>query len=178
MAGAGVKRIPGPAANRFKVAMAELAKDKVGKVGWFESARYNDKNATPVAYVASIHEFGTASAGRGRTTIIPPRPFFRPTIAEQGGVNGAWAQVAKVGAQNILKGSMNSKQAMDMLGLKAAGDIAKTISKIQSPPLAAATVANRQRRYSDRKTVGNLTKPLVDTGVMVSTLTHAVEDVK
>ena len=43
------------------------------RVGWFDTARYQD--GTPVAYVAAIQEFGHGA--------IPPRPFMRPTIAQQ-----------------------------------------------------------------------------------------------
>ena len=62
------------------------------------------------------------------------------------------------------------------LGQLAAGDIRKKISEIQQPPLQEATVKARKRRYKDRKTTGNLTKPLVDTAVMVNSVTNTVEN--
>lgn len=45
-----------------------------GKTGWFETARYPD--GTAVAYVATIHEFGTPR--------IPARPFMRPAVDVEG----------------------------------------------------------------------------------------------
>lgn len=162
---AKVRRVPGPAADRFKVAMAELAKDKVAKVGWFESAVY--ENGTPVALVAAVHEFGAPSKN------IPPRPFFRPTIARE---EGAWRDLARRGAKAILNGTTTAQNALEALGGKAAGDVAKTIASITSPPLKPATINAKRRRRADKKTVGGLSKPLVDTGLMISSLTHTVED--
>lgn len=135
------------------------------KVGWLESAQY--PNGTPVAYVAAIQEFGSPAQG------IPPRPFMRPTVEQQ---TAAWNNVAQQGAKAMLAGAMDAGGVMDMIGLKAAGDIAKTISKIQAPPLAPATIKARQRGYADQETVGNLTKPLVHTALMINSLTHIVED--
>ena len=145
--------------------MAELAKDKVGKVGWFESARYED--GTPVAMVAAIHEFGAPGAG------IPPRPFMRPTIAAE---QDNWRALAKQGAMAILKGTHTTAQVMEGIGLQAAGDIARTISQVMEPPLKPATVAAKRRKRANKGVTGNLSKPLVDSGLMISTVTNTVED--
>lgn len=136
-----------------------------GKVGFFESAKYPD--GTPVAYVASIHEFGYSEGG------IPPRPFMRTTANEQG---QNWSEAFGKGAKAIARGTFTAHQVMDAVGQLAAGDIRKKISEIQQPPLQEATVKARKRRYKDRKTTGNLTKPLVDTAVMVNSVTNTVEN--
>lgn len=69
--------------NGFEVLAAKLKQlDGVEtKVGWFSSARY--ETGQPVAGVMAIQEFGSGP--------IPPRPFFRTTIAEQ---KQAWADYA------------------------------------------------------------------------------------
>lgn len=159
-----VTRKPGPAAERLAVALKNLD-GKIGKVGWFETAKYDD--GTPVAYVASIHEFGYPEGG------IPPRPFMRPTISEK---RAEWRGIADKGARAVLRGTATSATVLEALGMKAAGDIAKTIASIQSPPLAEATVEARQRQYADRGTTGNLNKPLVDTALMVNSITSTVEN--
>lgn len=143
------------------VAVMKELEGVVGKVGFFESAKYVD--GTPVAYVASIHEFGYAEGG------IPARPFFRPTIQEQG---PAWGEAFGKGAKAIAKGRYTPFQVMDAVGQLAAGDVKKTISEIQSPPLDPDTIAARRRRYKDKKTTGNLSKPLVDTALMINSVTN------
>lgn len=149
--------------EQLRVAVQGLG-NTTGKVGWFETAKYPD--GTPVAYVASIHEFGYAAGS------IPPRPSMRPTIAAQ---SKEWALSFGKGATAAAKGNYTAAQVMDAVGLMAAGDVAKTISKITQPPLKPATVAARRRRYADQNTTGNLTKPLVDTALMVTSITHLTE---
>lgn len=149
--------------QRLLLASRELSQ-AVAKVGFFGTAKYPD--GTPVAYVASIHEFGYTEGG------IPPRSFMRTTAAEQG---PNWDEAMAKGAKAIAKGKFTGVQVMDAVGQLAAGDIRKKISKIQSPPLKESTVNARKRRYKDKKTTGNLTKPLVDTAVMVNAVTNIVE---
>lgn len=138
--------------------------DKVGKVGWNQSAIYPD--GTPVAYVASIQEFGYPAGG------IRSRSFMRSTIKK---CRDAWRALAEQGAKAMMNGSYTMDDVLDGIGMQAKGDIVKTISEIQDPSLAAATVMARRRRRADKKTVGNLTKPLVDTGYMIATIDNTVE---
>lgn len=166
-----VTRTPGPAAARFKVAMVELAKDKVGKVGWFPSSKYED--GTPVAYIASIMELGTKTAGRNHAVVIPPRPFFRPTMIEQ---EGNWRNLAKLLSQSILKGTDTAYSAMEKLASQAEGDVAATFASINTPRLSDATVELRKWKKANGYKVGSLTKPLQESGYMLSTLTSKVED--
>lgn len=135
-----------------------------GQVGWFETAKYPD--GTPVAYVAAIHEFGHAAGG------ILPRPFFRPTIAAQ---TGEWSRQFGRAATAVANGKIEPGPAMTQLSALAAGDVAKTISTLTTPALKEATVNARRRKRADKKTTGGLTKPLVDTGIMLGTLTYKVE---
>lgn len=159
-----VVRKPGP--GRLVLdRILENADGKVGKVGFFESAKYED--GTPVAYVAAIQEFGFPEGG------IPSRSFMRTTIKAE---TKNWRLLAQSGARAILAGNYTIEQVLDGIGMQAAGDIRKTISKIWSPKLADATIAARVRKRADGKTVGNLNKPLVDSGYMLSQVSHTVED--
>lgn len=135
------------------------------KVGWFESAVY--PNGTPVAYIATIQEFGAPSRN------IPARPFMRPTVKEQ---SDNWKKLMFSGSKSILKGTATAQHVMDALGAKAAGDVAKTISQIWTPPLAPRTIQARARRLSSKEITPSLTKPLVDTARMIDSVTHIVED--
>ena len=154
------------------------------KVGFFPSAKYED--GTPVAYVASIQEFGYGP--------IPPRPFFRRTIAEQ---MKAWAGYAAQGAKAILEGTRTARDVMGGLGERAQEDVKETINRITSPPLSPITLELRAMKHKNpnlkitAKTVGEAArrvrqpgyvldagtpdKPLIDTKNMITTLTHVTE---
>lgn len=144
------------------------------KTGWFETAKYAD--GTPVAYIATIHEFGAvvlnpdavAGAYQGGTggaapVVIPARPFMRPTVAEKG---NEWVKLLERGAAQVLLGKATAKEIMEMVALRAAGDVGKTIARITTPPLAPSTIANKK----------GATKPLVDTGQMIQSVTGIVEE--
>lgn len=135
------------------------------QVGWFASSVY--PNGTPVALVASAQEFGSTINN------IPPRPFMRPTIARE---ESAWKALLLSGSKAVLKGNSTVDDVYNALGLQAAGDIAKTIASITTPPLKPATIAARARKRKDRTITDTLKKPLVDTALMINTVTHVVED--
>lgn len=194
---AKVKRKPGK--TSIDKLVKKLAKDKVtSKVGWFEGAKYED--GTPVAYVASIQEFGKTFTHPGGTSyvirdgkaqfvkssftgpvhgitgphqiVIPPRPFMRTTISERRDV---WKKQAKSGAKAIIAGNSTIFNVIDAIGQGAEGDIRKKISTIQEPPLKSGTIRARQRKLADGKKVGNLTKPLVESALLVNSLTSITE---
>lgn len=157
-----------------------------GAAGWFEKSAYPD--GRPVAAVAAGNEFGIASRS------IPPRPFMRPTVAEK---KSQWRQVAAGLAKRVLAGQMTAYDAMDTLGGVIEGDISKTIASVTQPPLSQITLGARKYREQGKKvtgaTIGEIArklaegkldvsgvsdKPLVDTSVMIDTLTHVTEKSK
>lgn len=160
------RRVKTDAGKNLEIALNNLS-GKVAKVGWFEKSKYPEPPNTPVAYVATIQEFGYPAKN------IPPRPFMRPTVAQK---SVEWKEIAKRGAEAVLKSNATAATVMEAIGLKAAGDIRKTISQIFSPPLKPATIAARLAKRADKKTVGRLDKPLIDTGLMFATLTNVVEN--
>lgn len=147
-----VKRVPGPISiDGMAQAMKDLGTSQA-KVGWFETAAYAD--GTPVAYVATIHEFGTDK--------IPARPFMRPAVAQYG---PEWVRLIGDAAKAVLLGQVSARAALEMVALKAAGDVGKSITAVSSPPLAPATVKRK-----------GFAKPLVETGQMLQSVTGKVED--
>lgn len=159
-----IQRKAGPGAEQLRVMLAGLT-NKVARVGFFPSAKYED--GTPVAYVATIQEFGSPTEG------IPPRSFMRTTAEAQ---RGAWQATARQGAQAVTKGNATGLQVLDVLGQQAAGDIRKSISRVVSPPLKQATIDARLRKRADKTTLGKLDKPLVDTGTLLNAVTSEVGD--
>lgn len=148
--------------------------DKVeAKAGWLGSARYED--GTPVAYIASIQEFGDPEHG------IPSRSFMRTTFDERG---AQWSAVMRSGVKEIASGKVTTSQLLERVALVAAGDIRLKIASIYTPPLATATLQARHRRdqseaaQTKRKTPPKSTniKPLVDTRVMINTLVGTVTE--
>lgn len=137
-----------------------------GRVGWFPSAVY--EGGQPVAGVAMVQEFGSAKRG------IPPRPYMRPTVAEK---RPEWAktvgQITKAAAQ----GKIAPQDVMPALTMAAEGHIRAAITKVTSPPLSAATVAARKRRRADggKGAKASIAKPLVDTGILLNTLSSEVD---
>ena len=158
-----VTRTAGPASQTLKLAISGFGNTRV-KVGYFPEAKYPD--GTPVAYVATIQEFGHAPSG------IPPRPTMRPTVEAQ---RTAWVRHAEAGARAVARGAIAPAQVLDSLGLLAAGDLRQTIANLQSPPLKQSTIDARRRTYADTGTTGNLAKPLVATALMVNSVSHEVE---
>jgi hypothetical protein len=167
------------------------------RAGWFESSKYED--GTSVAEVAAVQEFGATIAHPGgtpykigpdgraifvtkadgaglpvtqaHTIVIPPRPFMRPTADRE---KNNWLTIMYDGAKAIVRGAATGIQVMDALGSRAAGDIAKSIVAVTSPPLKPGTIAARRRALTDKITIGSLDKPLVSSGIMLDTVSHTV----
>ncbi|MTC15647.1 hypothetical protein [Providencia alcalifaciens] len=178
-----------------KLAQLKKVYDELGKkqlkVGFFEHSQYTD--GTPIAYVAAIQELGHGA--------IPPRPFMRPTMTEH---RQEYSQLIGRAAKAAVKGNITVSEGLKQVGEKAVGDIQMTIRSIQTPPLSMVTLLLRKRRkqegfkaggkavgqaYCDAnfigprskkdKTVdvsGVSTKPLVDEGLMLQSVSCAVED--
>lgn len=150
--------------DRLRVA-AQALSGTIAQVGFFESAKYAD--GTSVASVAVVQEYGSAKMQ------VPARPFMRTTVEEQ---RKTWAEHMRKGGLAVAQGRFTARQVLDSIGALAAGDVRKKIASIKSPPLKENTIAARRRRYANSGKTGNLTKPLVDTAIMVNAVTHVVEE--
>ncbi len=149
--------------SELRARAEELERFKVF-VGWLESARYDD--GTPIAGVAAVHEYGSPIRR------IPPRPYLRTAKEEN---RESWKKLVDFVSKQILSGNMKVEDALEMFGLKISGDIKKAIKNISSPALKQKTIANRLRKKADGKTVGNLDKPLIETAIMINSVTYEVK---
>ena len=149
--------------ENMKFSMAGLGA-RVGKVGVPENATYT--NGDNVAMVAAQNEFGNPAKR------IPPRPFMRSTIEEQ---KHNWIKQVGIGARAIANGTATAENVMEGIVQLAAGEVRKTISNLTAPALSPRTIAARLSNRANKKHVGNLTKPLVDSGILLNSITGIVE---
>jgi hypothetical protein len=155
---AKVTRKPGKL-ETFKA--ASEAFDKLAAyAGWFSSSKYPD--GTPVAYVATVHEFGDPESN------IPSRSFQRVAVNKY---SKDWSVLLANGARKALKGEVTAKQVLDGLGLQVAGDIRTEIARGDFEAIKDSTKRARARRRNVSVEAVN-TDPLRDTNVMVNTLAN------
>lgn len=157
-------RVQGDGAKKLDAALKSI-KGFVAKAGWVTQKKYENSKMT-TAGAAAIAETGYAPKN------IPPRPHGRPTIERRKKV---WAKIAESEAKKIFEGKQTGAGAMEVIGLQAAGDWRETITQIFEPPLSPKTIAARVRKMKGGKTIGNLTKPLIETKTMLNSLTNTVE---
>lgn len=134
------------------------------EVGFFDTAVY--PSGIPVAYVASIHEFGWGP--------IPARPFMRPAIAEK---RDQWVRNFAGGFRAVTDGKLTTRQVLEQMGARITGHIKESIQSVTSPALSDATVAARLNRLSSgvAATAGpSIGKPLVATGQMLNSVDYKV----
>lgn len=175
--------------DAIKKMLKELESKEI-KVGFFETAKYPD--GTPIAYVASIQEFGHGP--------IPPRPFMRPAELQN---KNKWQKGIASGVKAALNGQMTIDHALTQVALVAAGDVKKAIKAVTAPPLSLLTlILRKHKKNPDAAPIGGKlvgqkageinfmgprpkkdktlsisgvsTKPLIDTGQMFQAVTGAV----
>lgn len=143
-------------------------KNKSVNIGWFPSARYED--GTSVAYVAYIQEKGYEPKN------IPPRPFLRPTVIR---CENKWKRLARGYVKQIINGERTVDGALDLLGVEIEADVRRSIQLVREPVLKRRTIEARIARSKNYKRATKsqalgLTKPLVDTGYMLATVSHEI----
>lgn len=174
--------------DELKIKINNIGDEKL-YVGFPESAKYDDD--TPVAGIAAVQEFGSTKRG------IPPRPFMRPTVEKY---ESEWVNFIESGVEDAVIGNGNFSDKLEMLGLLVSGQIKKTISEVYDPPLSNITLALRKLRSLEVEITGSVvgsvakaikkgetkvgqlgdhsevsTKPLVDTGIMISSVSSEVK---
>lgn len=128
---------------------------KVGVLGAGPKNKPRESGPTNVE-LAIWHEYGTRTA--------PERPFLRSTMRANA------AQYARFLGSNIhlvFQKKRTVVQLLNALGSKAAADVKNTIRRGIPPPNAPETV--RRKKSS---------KPLIDTGQLLNSITWLVEKVK
>lgn len=144
--------------NAFKDLAVNLANlgNSEAKVGFFNNSVYAD--GTPIAYVASIHEFGCPEKN------IPPRLGMRFTAAAK---KNEWRATSETLSKRVLAGQMSGHDAMEAIALSAEASFVEYISSNPPPELKKGTLATRKRR-------GQGTRTLNATGQLISALTSKV----
>lgn len=137
--------------RRHLAALAAQATTAKVRVGIIEQANYDGSDGESVAQVAFWNEYGTAN--------IPPRPFFRNTIAEH---KDEWPKQA---AALMEANGGDVRQTLERMGDGVKGQIVKTIQAFREPPNAAATVKKK-----------GFDKPLIDTGTLWRSIGYEVAD--
>jgi hypothetical protein len=143
------------------------------------------EDGTNIAYVAAIQEYGAPDVN------IPPRPFMSTTVEARRKV---WTKALSDGIAAAAAGQISASAVLEQVGALMAADIQKTISEIDAPALSQVTVMLRGMRSNNAnlvmggKTVGEAarrvadgednfgasTKPLVDTGILLKSISYKV----
>jgi hypothetical protein len=111
------------------------------------------KGNVTVGDIAYFHEFGIGNNSE--------RSWLRAWVDE----NKAMIEADMAAAmRQILLGRLTADRAANILGLKWVGSIQKRISQGIPPPNADSTIAKKRS-----------STPLVDTGQLKSSITHALE---
>lgn len=115
-----------------------------------------EKDGTPVAMIAAVHEFGSPSQG------IPERPFLRVSIEAN---KPKYAKISASGLRQILRGKSSTDAVLAAMGEAAVGDVKQRIRSGDFAPLKPATI---KRKGSSR--------PLIDTGQMEQSIAWELGD--
>lgn len=140
----------------LKKAISDV-KNMTAKVGFFESAKYED--GTPVASVAVWNEYGSPTKNQ------PPRPFMRPAMNNQ----GQWKTIFLSASKQAWKDG-NFKRPFELVAMTVQGNIKENISNLKSPALSPNTLAIRRAEGN------NSDKPLMDTQYMLKSVTYEVSN--
>lgn len=137
------------------------------EVGWF--ADQTHENDIPIAKIAAFQEYGGVTHDGYN---VPARPFMRPTREAN---KGDWSKYIKKSIKDGLRsGNLNIENVLGRLGMVIQGQIQEAIADVDSPPLSEYTIKKRLQRYAGGNKTdidqGAIAKPLVDTGIMISSV--------
>ena len=122
-----------------------------------------DETGASNATIAFVQEFGSGAKN------IPPRPFLIPAIKK---AHPKIVSILKDGAKNVLHGE-DVHISLEKAGLIGQSAVKKEIVSGSFTPLKETTLQARRNR---RKSGKAGTKPLVDTGQMLSSITYVVRN--
>lgn len=154
------KVIHGRGIERLRKELESIKKARL-EVGFFDTAVY--PSGVPVAYVASVHEFGWGP--------IPARPFMRPAMASN---RDTWTRNFLSEFKAVVNGNVTTKQVMEQMGMKISGQIKEAIQSVTSPPLQDSTIEARLSKLANggKGAQGTISKPLVATGLMLNSVDY------
>jgi hypothetical protein len=105
----------------------------------------NATDGQTIAEIAWWNEFGTEN--------IPERPFLRNALRENA---QTYRDMMRELIKSVLLGKINTKKAIDILGLHGQSDVRKSIVDLWDPPNSEVTIAAK----------GGKSNPLIDTGAL------------
>lgn len=154
------KVIHGRGIERLRKEFESIKKARL-EVGFFDIAVY--PSGVPVAYVASVHEFGWGP--------IPARPFMRPAMSAN---RDTWTRNFLSGFKAVVNGNVTTKQVMEQMGMKISGQIKESIQSVTSPPLQDSTIEARLSKLANggKGAQGTISKPLVATWLMLNSVDY------
>lgn len=136
--------------DKFRQALIQAAhRAQSGKVrvGIVKSGTYDD--GTQVAEAAFYNEYGTAH--------IPPRPFFRNTVAEH---KSEWPRQM---VEALKENQFDVPKSLAQMGMGVRDQVVATIQGFNDPPNAKSTVKKK-----------GFDKPLIDTGTLWRSIDYEV----
>lgn len=173
--------------DKFEATLKEIAR-KLGKkgsvkIGFLAGATYPNAQATPVAMIAAIQNYGAPSRG------IPPRPFFSNMVKDK---SPEWPAAIEA---NLKATNYDVNLTLERMGAGIESQLKQSIIDTYEPPLSPVTVMLRGMKANDTslvvtgKTVGEAaarvrdgktnygasTKPLVDTGHLLNSTGYSVK---
>lgn len=98
----------------------------------------------------------------GTSRGIPPRPWLHLAMVKN---RAEYSHLFKSLGARIITGSMSIETAVRTIGIKAQGDVQKSLIALRLPPNAPSTI--RKKGSSN---------PLIDTGEMNQSTTHQLID--
>lgn len=117
----------GVKAKAYLDALEKKLSDTEVHAGFLEGARYED--GTPAAQVAFWNEYGTAN--------IPPRPFFRQTLAEH---SPEWGMQA---AKLLKVNDYDVNKTLSQMGQLIRDQIENKMITFTDPPNAESTIKKK-----------------------------------
>lgn len=126
------------------------------KVGIQSNSGYHREGDVPLTTIAAVNEFGSSDG------VIPERSFIRSTIDENQKKYLKWLKKA---ASDLMGPIAAVHKAFDVIGLKVASDMKRTMTQLKSPPNAPSTMKAKR----------GVNNPLVDTGQLRNSITHVVD---
>jgi phage gpG-like protein len=147
--------------KKFRKQMDEIKADKTQvRVGILASSAERQGGEISNLELGMIHEFGAPGAN------IPQRSFLRATADQK---KQAWGKLIEQLSKKLVNKGISLQDALGLLGQRASADIKNTITQGAGipPPLKPETI---RRKGSSR--------PLVDSGQLVASITYEVGEGK
>ena len=119
-----------------------------------QSSAGNSEDGFPLAPLAAIQHYGSADGK------IPPRPFLDVAIEQN---QKTYSKIMSSMAGDVASGEVPATKVLDIVGLRAVGDVQEYMTNLRTPPNAASTI---QAKGSSN--------PLIDTGNLRQSITHEV----